>query len=265
MKTVLLAGGLGTRLSEKTGSIPKPMVEIGGHPILWHIMNVYSAFGFDEFILALGYKAEVIKSFFLQFYALNNNLSIDLKTGSTQFHDRDPTDWLVHLVDTGVHTNTGGRIRQLRSWIGNETFMLTYGDGLSNVNISELVEFHRSNGKLATVTAVRPPSRFGTLDIVNDHVEAFTEKPQSGEGWINGGFFVLEPEIFDYIESDAEIWERGPLEKLAKDKQLCAFQHTGFWRPMDTLRDQRLLEEMWQNGEAPWKKELLLKKRTAHV
>ncbi|MFT4553076.1 MAG: glucose-1-phosphate cytidylyltransferase [Chlamydiales bacterium] len=253
MKTVFLAGGLGTRLSEKTSAIPKPMVEIGGKPIIWHIMNIYAAHGFKDFALALGYKAEVIKEYFLNFHALNNPLTIDLKTGKTTIHTVNKMDWTVQLVDTGDKTDTGGRVKRLQSWVGNETFMLTYGDGLADVNIRDLVAFHKSHGKLATITAVRPPARFGSLSFDGDKVTDFTEKPQTGEGWINGGFFVLEPEVFDYIEGDQTIWERGPLERLANEGQLMSFKHEGFWRPMDTLRDQRLLESLWNEGSAPWK------------
>lgn len=253
MKTVFLAGGLGTRLSEKTSTIPKPMVEIGGKPIIWHIMNIYAAHGFKDFALALGYKAEVVKEYFLNFHALNNPLTIDLKTGKTTIHTVNKMDWTIQLVDTGDKTDTGGRVKRMQSWVGNETFMLTYGDGLADVNVRELVAFHKSHGKLATVTAVRPPARFGSLSFDGDKVTDFAEKPQTGEGWINGGFFVLEPEVFNYIEGDSTIWERGPLETLANEGQLMSFKHEGFWRPMDTLRDQRLLESLWNEGSAPWK------------
>ncbi|MBJ7450048.1 MAG: glucose-1-phosphate cytidylyltransferase [Parachlamydiales bacterium] len=254
MKTVILAGGLGTRLSEKTSDRPKPMVEIGGKPILWHIMNTYAAHGFTEFIIALGYKSEMIKEYFLNFYAFNNDISIDLKQGKTTIHHGRQPSWTVHLVDTGLNTMTGGRIKRLKEWIGNETFMMTYGDGLSNVDITKLVEFHKSKGKLATVTGVRPPARFGGLRFEGDMVAEFLEKPQSGEGWINGGFFVLEPQVLDYIDNcDSVIWERGPLEKIAHDKQLVAYKHPDFWQPMDTLREYNYLEELWQNKQAPWK------------
>lgn len=253
MKTVILAGGLGTRLSEETVLKPKPMVEIGGRPILWHIMNIYATHGFCEFLVALGYKGEIIKNYFLNFYAINNDLSIDLCSGKTLVHDRRQPSWRVHLVDTGVATETGGRISKLRSWIKDEPFMLTYGDGVSDVNVTKLVEFHRAHGKLATVTAVRPPSRFGGLKFEGDSVVEFMEKPQTGEGWINGGFFVLEPEALDFIEHDGMIWEREPLERLARAGELMVYRHDGFWQPMDTLREKKLLETLWESGTAPWK------------
>jgi len=253
MKTVILAGGLGTRLSEETVIRPKPMVEIGGRPILWHLMHYYGAFDFTEFVLALGYKGEVIKQYFLEYFALSNNLTIDLRTGERTIHRGDLPDWRVHLVDTGIQTQTGGRLRRLRSMLGDETFMATYGDGLSDVDLAALVAFHRSHGRLATVTAVRPPSRFGGLAFDGDRVVEFLEKPQAGEGWINGGFFVLEPQALDYIEGDDTVWERTPLERLASDGQLMAFKHTGFFQPMDTLREKTLLQDLWDSGKAPWR------------
>lgn len=253
MKTIILAGGLGTRLAEKTQDLPKPMVEIGGRPILWHIMSFYASYKHEEFVVALGYKPESIKSYFLNFYALNSNLTIDLKDGTTTVHKTTTTPWKVHLVDTGLHTQTGGRIKRLREWIGDETFMMTYGDGLSNVNLDDLVAFHKAQGKLATVTGVRPPARFGGLTFDGHDVTEFSEKPQTGEGWINGGFFVLEPGIFDYIDDDHAIWEKGPLERLAKDKQLVSYRHEGFWQPMDTLREHKLLQETWETGTPPWR------------
>lgn len=228
------------------------MVEIGGKPILWHILNIYSAHGFNEFVLALGYKGEVVKEYFLNFFALNNDITVDLRTGSTTVHDgRQPT-WRVHLVDTGLESQTGGRLRRLREWVGNETFMMTYGDGVADVNINELVAFHRAHGKFATVTTVRPPARFGGVVFEGDQVVEFTEKPQAEGGWINGGFFVLEPQVLNYIEDDASIWEREPLEQLALDGQLMAFRHDGFWQMMDTLRDKKILEDLWSTGDAPW-------------
>jgi len=254
MKTVILAGGLGTRLAEETQVKPKPMIEIGGKPMLWHLMNIYSAHGFAEFIVALGYKGESIKEYFLNFYALNNDVTVDLSRGDTTVHERGLPAWKVHLVDTGLHTETGGRIRRLRDWIGNETFMLTYGDGVANVNIRDLVAFHKSHGKLATVSAVRPPARFGGLRLNGGgQIVEFTEKPQLGEGWINGGFFVLEPGASEFIAGDETVWERDPLEALARKGELMAYYHDGFWQPMDTLREKMLLEKLWSSGCAPWK------------
>jgi len=253
MKVVILGGGLGTRLQEETVVKPKPMVEVGGKPILWHIMNIYSAYGFKEFIVALGYKGEVIKNYFLNYYYLRNSISIHLGNGRVDVHDGSREDWTVHLIDTGLHTQTGGRIKRLAHWIGDETFMMTYGDGVANINIKKMISFHRKHGKLATITAVRPPARFGGLNFNGDLVGKFDEKPQIGEGWINGGFFVLEPGVLDYIASDETIFEREPLERMAEDEQLVAYRHEDFWQCMDTLRDVRLLESMWDSGQAPWK------------
>jgi len=255
MKTIILAGGFGTRLAELTANLPKPMVEIGGKPILWHILNSYSAYGYREFIIALGYKSEMIKKYFLDFYAINNDLTLDLSSGNTKILSGKQPDWTLHLVDTGLATQTGGRIKRLQNWVGNETFMLTYGDGLSNVNIPALIAFHQKHKKLATITAVRPSARFGGLVLKDHQVVEFSEKNQANEGWINGGFFVLEPEIFNYIGSDQTIWEKEPLESLANRGQLMAYFHDGFWQPMDTLREQRLLESLWESGLAPWKME----------
>ena len=252
MKTVILAGGLGTRLSEETSIRPKPMVEIGGRPILWHIMKLYAEAGFTEFVVALGYKGEVIKEYFLDYYFLTNDMRIDLSTGSVMPLSTTVEPWTITLVDTGLHTQTGGRIRRLRDTLGRDTFMLTYGDGLADIDLQALCAFHRQHGKLATVTAVRPPARFGAMALDGAQVHSFSEKPLGGEGRINGGFFVLEPGVLDYIDGDETIWERTPLERLAEDGQLMAFQHEGFWHPMDTLRDRHALETLWATGSAPW-------------
>ena len=253
MKVVILAGGLGTRLQEETSVRPKPMVEIGGRPMLWHIMHLYAAHGMKEFVLALGYKAEMVRSWFLSYHSVSRDITVNLADGAATTHGEATEGWTVHLVDTGLETQTGGRLRRLREWIGNEPFCLTYGDGLSNVDLTQLIAFHRKHGKLATVTAVRPPARFGGLDLDGDVVRAFTEKSQANEGWINGGFFVLDPKVLDYIADDTTLWEREPLERLASEGQLRAFKHDGFWQPMDTLRDVRLLESLWADGTAPWK------------
>src|SRR5262245_41814185 len=253
MKVVILAGGLGTRLSEETETKPKPMVEIGGSPILWHIMKIYAAAGFSEFVVALGYRADVVKHYFLEYTRVRNDLTVRLRDGSVEVHDGTRDDWTVHLVDTGLHTMTGGRLRRLERYVGDETFLMTYGDGVADVDVRSLVEFHRSHGKLATVTAVRPPARFGGLTFEGDLVSEFTGKPQIGEGWINGGFFVLEPGALRYADGDESVWELDPLEQLARDGELVAYRHEGFWQPMDTLRDVRMLESIWQTGEAPWK------------
>jgi glucose-1-phosphate cytidylyltransferase len=253
MKTVLLAGGFGTRLSEETEVRPKPMVEIGGRPVLWHIMNLYACQGFDEFVVALGYKGEEIKRYFLHYHHFRNDCSIGLRSGEVKVHDGECEDWKVHLVDTGLHTMTGGRLKRLRDWIGDEPFMLTYGDGVSNVDLQALVSAHRAHGRLATVTAVRPPARFGGIEFDGDRVNRFTEKPQAGEGWINGGFFVLEPEVLDYIDGDESSFERETLESLASEDQLVAYRHDDFWQCMDTLRDVRLLNQLWNDDQAPWR------------
>ncbi|TQE83108.1 glucose-1-phosphate cytidylyltransferase [Leptospira noguchii] len=254
MKTVILCGGLGTRLSEETTIKPKPMVEIAGKPILWHIMKGYEKFGYNEFVLALGYKGEVIKDYFINYHARMSDLSIELKNGNINYSNPTAEDWKVTLSDTGASTMTGGRLLRLKDQLKKSgTFMLTYGDGLSNVDIKSLVQFHKSHGKLATITAVRPPVRFGELSIVDNRVIQFQEKPQAGEGWINGGFFVLEPKVIDYISDDTVMFERAPLERLASDGQLMAYQHSGFWQCMDTLRDKQTLEELWLQNKAPWK------------
>jgi glucose-1-phosphate cytidylyltransferase len=254
MKAVILAGGFGTRLSEETVLRPKPMVEICGKPILWHIMQIYAVHGISEFVLALGYKADMIKEYFLNFYAFNNDLTIELSTGMTKFHDGKQPNWTVHLVDTGISTQTAGRVRRLRKWLqDDETFMLTYGDGVADINIKNLLEFHLSHGKMATMTSVRSPARFGRIGFDGDRVTEFFEKPESGEGWINGGFFVLNTKVLDYIEGDETVWERDPVERLAYDGQMMGFKHYGFWSCMDTLKEKNYLEELWQSGNAPWK------------
>jgi glucose-1-phosphate cytidylyltransferase len=253
MKTIILAGGLGTRLSEETDRRPKPMVEIGEFPILEHIMRIYSAHGFREFVVALGYKAEVVKDYFLNYFARGSDLTVDLSNGNVKVHDGHQVPWKVHLVDTGMNSQTGGRVWRLRDWVSDATFMMTYGDGVSDVPIRDLVDFHKSHGKVATVTAVRPPSRFGGLVFDENRVTEFSEKPQTGEGWINGGFFVFEPEIFNYLSGEGDILERAPLERVVADGQLMAYKHEGFWQAMDTLREKRMLEAMWESGQAPWK------------
>jgi glucose-1-phosphate cytidylyltransferase len=253
MKVAILCGGLGTRIREETELRPKPMVEVGGRPILWHIMRGYAARGFTEFVLALGYKSEVVKHYFLDYYNLQSHLTVSLKTGAIAVHDSEREDWAVHLVDTGLQTQTGGRLKRLARWLADGTFMLTYGDGVADVNAADVLAFHRRHGRLATVTAVRPPARFGGLLFDGDLVREFTEKPQVGEGWINGGFFVMEPGVLDYIQGDDTYLEREPLERLAKDGQLAAYRHDGFWQCMDTLRDLRMLESLWESGRAPWK------------
>ena len=254
MKVVILAGGLGTRLVEETEVKPKPMIEVGGHPILWHIMKHYAHYGFKEFFITLGYKGDVIKRYFMDYYALNGSMTIDLASGEVQSDDRECEDWIVHLKNTGLKSNTGGRVRRLRPWLSDSTFMVTYGDGVSNINLHSLLDFHRSHGKIATVSAVRPPARFGGL-LFDDEgtVRDFTEKPQIGEGWINGGFLVFEPGVFDYLEADESTLEVDALERLAADLQLAAYRHDDFWQCMDTMRDKNLLETLWRSGNAPWK------------
>ena len=253
MKVIILAGGFGTRLSEYTSKIPKPMVTIGGHPILWHIMQIFSKYGHTDFYCALGYKSEIIKEYFYKQRLLNSDFSIDLSTGNIEYHRRDLINWKVTLVNTGIKSMTGGRVRRMKSYIGDETFLLTYGDGLANINLDELVNFHKSHGKMVTVTAVHPVARFGELSLNGSKVERFKEKPQTESGWINGGFFVVEPEFFDFIESDDVILEKQPLEEISKKGELMAYQHKGFWQCMDTRRDRDFLEDMWKNNKAPWK------------
>jgi glucose-1-phosphate cytidylyltransferase len=254
MKCVILAGGLGSRLAEETTLRPKPMVQIGGRPMLWHIMNMHATHGITEFIIALGYKGEMIKEYFLNFYAINNDISIDLVCGKTTVYDGNQPNWKVHLVDTGSRTQTGGRVKRLRKWFGDdETFMLTYGDGVADLDIGALVKFHHSHGKLATMTTVRSPARFGRITFAGDQVTEFFEKPQTGEGWINGGFFVLNAKALDYIDGDETAWERDPVERLTQDGQLMGYKHYGFWSCMDTLREKNYLEQLWNSGEPPWK------------
>jgi len=252
MKVVILAGGLGTRLAEETELRPKPMVEIGGRPIIWHIMKHYAHHGLKEFFIAVGYRGEIIKRFFLDYCSLSGSMTVDLSQGVVNNHENDCEDWLVHLKETGHETNTGGRVKRLESWLSDGTFMLTYGDGVSNVDLAKLLQFHKEHGRVATVTAVRPPARFGGLVFSGDLVTEFIEKPQIGEGWINGGFMVFEPALFDYLTDDDSSLEADALEKLAADKQLVAFRHEDFWQCMDTMREVRLLENLWRSNP-PWK------------
>lgn len=254
MKVVILAGGYGTRLSEETINIPKPMVEIGGKPILWHIMKIYSHYGYNDFIICLGYKGYVIKEYFMNYFMHLSDITVDLSNGGIKVHNSKAENWKVTLVDTGTDTMTGGRIKRIKDHLDGERFMLTYGDGVGDVNIKALVKFHESHGKLATMTAVQPSGRFGALRINDEKkVESFVEKPAGDGAWINGGFFVLEPQVIDYIKDDSTTWEREPLENLTKESQLFAYKHEGFWRPMDTLRDKIELERLWSTKEAPWK------------
>jgi len=253
VKVVILAGGRGTRLAEETGSRPKPMVEIGGMPLLWHLMGVYASHGFREFVVACGYKGALIKEFFHNYAAHHGDFTVELQSGLVQFLSAPRTDWCVSVVDTGLDTMTGGRLRRLKSFVGDSTFMVTYGDGLGNVDVRALLSYHRSHGKLATVTAVQPPGRYGALQLDGNDVRAFTEKPGSDGGLINGGFFVLSPGCLDRIAGDDTSWEAEPLTGLAADGELMAFTHHGFWQPMDTLRERTLLENLWESGKAPWK------------
>jgi glucose-1-phosphate cytidylyltransferase len=255
MKAVILAGGFGTRLSEETTIKPKPMVEIGEMPILWHIMKSYSAFGINEFIICLGYKGYFIKEFFSKYYLHQSSVTFDIKNNTMEVHRNNTEPWKVALIDTGQDTMTGGRIKKIQEYVGEETFCMTYGDGVSDINISELIAFHKKKEVYATLTAVQPPGRFGAFNLHhnNDKIESFKEKPRGDSAWINGGFFVLEPEIFKYIKDDSTVWEREPMESLAVEGKLAAYRHTGFWQPMDTLRDKNSLEQMWESGNAPWK------------
>ncbi len=256
MKVAILAGGLGTRLMEETEARPKPMVEIGGKPILWHIMKIYEAYGYNDFVLCLGYKAQSIKEYFLNYYLYNSDVTIELEKNKVDVHFSNSESFKVTLIDTGLNTNTAGRIKRIQKYIGNETFMLTYGDGVSDVNIKELVAFHKSQGKLATLTSIQTPGRFGNIEMdEKGNVDHFVEKPQGDGMWINGGFFVLEPGIFNYLEGDMDDvqWEKKPLIEIADDKQLSAYRHYGFWKPMDALRDRIELEQLWNSGKAQWK------------
>ena len=254
MKAIILAGGFCSRLSEETILRPKPMVEIGGHPILWHIMNIFAAHKITEFIIALGYRGEVIKDYFLNFQAITNDVTIDLATGKVKIHRNNQPKWKIHLVDTGVNTNTGGRLKRLADWIDDdETFMFTYGDGVADLDITALIKFHQAHGKLATVTTVHSPARFGRIGFTGDSVHEFYEKSAAREGWINGGYFVLHRNCLDYIDGDDTSWERSPVERLARNGQLMGYRHTGFWSCMDTLKEKNILEEMWNSGQVPWK------------
>lgn len=253
MKVGILAGGYGSRLAEETEVKPKPMVEIGGRPILWHIMKIYAHFGFNEFAIGLGYKGHVIKKYMVDYSSLNSNLTVNLGNGQVDRHGGEEEDWTIDLIDTGLRTMTGGRIKRLIPYMGNETFMMTWGDGVANIDLQDLLAFHRAHGKLATLTAVRPPARYGHLEFDGNRIKQFTEKPQTAEGWINGAFFVLEPEVDDYIDGDETQWEKEPLERLAADGQLMAYRHAGYWQCMDTLREKYILENLWSSGSAPWK------------
>ena len=255
MKVVILAGGYGTRLSEETGVKPKPMVEIGDRPILWHIMKIYSAHGITDFIICLGYKGYIIKEYFANYWLYRSDVTFDIPNSKTEIHQDGTEPWKVTLIDTGEKTMTGGRLKRVRDYIGNETFCLTYGDGVTDVNINKLIDFHRNQKTLVTLTAVQSPGRFGAfrLDEHQHQISAFQEKPKGDGAWINGGFFVVEPDAINYISDDSTVWEREPLENLARDGMLCGYRHDGFWQPMDTLRDKNVLEDLWKNGHAPWK------------
>lgn len=253
MKVAILAGGVGTRLAEETVVKPKPMVEIGGRPILWHIMMHYWHYGYKEFVIALGYKGECIKQYMLDYCSLQSDLTVRIRSGEVVRHGNDHPDWTVHLVDTGINTLTGGRIKRLAPFLGNETFMLTWGDGVADIDLEKLLAFHRSHGKLVTVTAVHPPARFGHMVFDGDQVMEFSEKPQTREGWINGAFFVCEPGVMEYIQGDDTQWEHEPMERLARERQLVAYRHTSFWQCMDTLRDKKLLQDLWDAGAPPWR------------
>ncbi|MCP3924067.1 MAG: glucose-1-phosphate cytidylyltransferase [Desulfobacterales bacterium] len=253
MKAVILAGGFGTRISEESHIKPKPMIEIGGKPILWHIMKIYSSYGINDFIICLGYKGYFIKEYFANYFLHMSDVTFDMRNNNMEVHNSNSEPWKVTLVDTGLNSMTGGRLRRVKDFLDDESFCFTYGDGVSDVNISKLIEFHKSKNAAATMTAVQPPGRFGALSMNGTEIRKFQEKPRGEGGWINGGFFVLEPEVFDYIENDNTTWEKEPLEKLAAENSLHAFKHEGFWQPMDTLRDKIKLEEYWETGKPPWK------------
>lgn len=253
MKAVILAGGLGTRISEESYVKPKPMIEIGGKPIIWHIMKIYSHYGINDFVICLGYKGYVIKEYFANYFLHMSDVTFDMAENRMHIHNQKAEPWRVTLVDTGENTATGGRLKRVRGYLSDETFCLTYGDGVADIDIAQLLGSHRAHGKLATVTAVQPPGRFGALDLQGEQVRGFQEKPLGDGGWINGGFFVLEPSVFDYIDGDSDIWEQEPMRRLAEEEQLMTHLHRGFWQPMDTLRDRNLLEERWSCGQAEWK------------
>ena len=254
MKAVILAGGLGTRLSEETGLRPKPMIEVGGKPVLWHLLKIYSAHGINEFVICLGYKGYLVKEYFANYFLHMSDVTFDLARNRMDVHHRHAEPWRVTLVDTGEHTQTGGRLKRAAEYLEDDAFCFTYGDGLSDVDISASVAFHRQHGRMATVCAVQPPGRFGALEFKGDFITRFQEKPSGDGSWVNGGFFVLSPQVIDHIDDDSCIWEREPLEALAREGQLVAYRHHGFWQPMDTLRDKMKLEELWQSGDAPWKR-----------
>jgi len=253
LKAVILAGGLGTRISEETQVKPKPLIEIGGMPILWHIMKSYSAYDINDFVICCGYKGYMVKEYFANYFLHMSDVTFDLKNNSMEVHRKFAEPWKVTLVDTGLETMTGGRLKRVKDYVNEQTFCFTYGDGLSDINLSDLIQFHKNNGTIATVTSVQQPGRFGLLDIQGNKISKFTEKPTNEGNWINGGFFVLEPKVFDYLENDSTVWEREPLEKIAKEGQLSAYKHTNFWQPLDTLRDKNHLEKLWASGKAPWK------------
>ena len=254
MKAVILAGGFGTRISEETQVKPKPLIEIGGMPLLWHIMKIFSHYGINDFVICCGYKGFMIKEYFANYSLHKSNITFNLKENSTHVHSSNVEPWKITLVDTGLNTMTGGRLKKVKEFLDDESFCFTYGDGLSDINLKELIDFHKNQNTLATVTGVRPPGRFGAMSISNNKVTKFQEKPEGDGDWINGGFFVLEPKIFDYLTDDKTIWEREPLEKLSSDNQLSSYLHSGFWQPVDTLRDKNNLEELWKSNKAPWKK-----------